>query len=58
MGLRDASDIRIFNSNIIKNAIEEHANMRIIRSKLSLGKYRITKIKNKHENTILEIRIC
>lgn len=49
-------DIRNYNTKMIKNAIEDNANMRVLRSKLSPGKHKITKMKDQQGNIISDNR--
>lgn len=49
-------DIRTYNTRMIENAIEDNANMRVLRSKLSSGKHKITKMKNPQGNMVSDNR--
>lgn len=41
-------DLRAHNTRLIQNTIEDNKNMRVLRSKLSKGKVKICKMRNKH----------
>lgn len=47
-------DIRSYNTKMIENAIEDNANMRVLRSKLSPGRHKITKMRDQQGNIILD----
>ncbi|XP_044760870.1 craniofacial development protein 2-like [Coccinella septempunctata] len=49
-------DIRVYNTKIIEATIENNANMRVLRSKLSPGSRKITKMNDQHGNVVSDNR--